>query len=46
MNFANGHGRSRLSNLKIIQWYNIEMREVMVYEPDYESNARAASCSG
>lgn len=33
INFPNGH--SRLSNIKIIQWYGNTSYEVGIYEPDY-----------
>ncbi len=35
INFANGH--SRLSNIKIIQWYDNETHEIGIYEPDYNA---------
>ncbi|TRY61846.1 hypothetical protein TCAL_10559 [Tigriopus californicus] len=35
INFPNGH--SRLSNIKIIQWYGNISYEVGIYEPDYAS---------
>ena len=38
INFANGRGHSRLSNIKIIQWYGNDTHEIAVYEPDYEGD--------